>query len=64
MLQCSGVPSTAVCVCVCVCVVCRAAASEGGDHEDAGPDSAAGTSAQQQVGEGEVKHPSQPHVKP
>ena len=47
-----------------MCVVCRAAASEGGDDEDAGPDSAAGTSAQQQVGEGEVQHPSQPHVKP
>ena len=42
--------------------MCRAAASEGGDDEDAGPDSAAGTSAQQQVGEREVKHPSQTHV--
>lgn len=41
MLQCS------------VCVLCRAAASEGGDDEDAGPDPATGTSAQQQVGEGE-----------
>ena len=32
-----------------VCAVCRAAAPKGGDHEDAGPDSAAGALAQHQV---------------
>ena len=35
---------------MCPCVApCRPAAPEGGDHEDAGPDTAAGTHAQQQV---------------
>ena len=32
-----------------MCAVYRAAASEGGDHEDAGPDTTAGAPAQHQV---------------